>query len=156
MRRIVLAMIVLAALTGCAMTIPTDPQGTLDRVRGGTLRVGVSHHEPQVRWRGEGHEPRGTEPEFVRRFASSLDADVSWTGDAGEEALVSALEDGELDLVIGGLTDRSPWSAQVALTAVYARSLGPDGEPIGHVMAIQQGENAFLVELERFLRRAAG
>src|SRR5690349_6249505 len=31
-----------AVLTGCGLSIPTDPDGTLDRVTGDVLRVGAS------------------------------------------------------------------------------------------------------------------
>lgn len=34
------------ALAACGATIPTDPDGTLETVRGGTLRAGVSPAEP--------------------------------------------------------------------------------------------------------------
>jgi hypothetical protein len=41
---------------GCGATIPTDPDGTLDRARGGTLRVGATANGPWVELR-EGRTP---------------------------------------------------------------------------------------------------
>jgi polar amino acid transport system substrate-binding protein len=75
---------------------------------------------------------------------------VRWTV-AGEESLVHQLEAGRLDLVIGGLTAKSPWMRQVAFTRPYAAAPGPSGDSEQHVMAVPRGENAFLVTLERFL-----
>jgi len=153
-RRAIPTLALLAALTACSATIPTDPDGTLDDVRGGILRVGVSPNPP---WTdlpdGPDDEPTGTEVELVEEFARTLDAQVQWAG-GGEEELIGQLERGELDLVIGGLTARSPWSEKAALTYRYTETTGPDGEKELHVMAAPMGENAFLVELEGFLLEA--
>jgi hypothetical protein len=88
--------------------------------------------------------------ELVEEFARSIDAEIVWVP-GGEEDLVGRLEHDGLDLVIGGLTARSPWSDKVALTYRYTATTGPRGEKELHVMAAPMGENAFLVELERFL-----
>ena len=94
--------------------------------------------------------PAGLEAELVTAFADGLDAEVMWTT-GNEESLVGALERGELDLVVGGLTAASPWADQAALTTAYTTVTGPEGEPEGHVMAVPLGENGFQVELESFL-----
>jgi ABC-type amino acid transport substrate-binding protein len=145
------ALAVLLATGGCSATVPTDPDGTLDRVSGGTLRVGVSPSPPWTDLPGGPEaDPAGTEVELVERFAESIDADIVWVP-GGEEDLIGQLEYDELDLVIGGLTAKSPWSSKVALTYRYTSTTGPRGEKELHVMAVPMGENAFLVELERFL-----
>ncbi|CAA9224129.1 MAG: hypothetical protein AVDCRST_MAG52-660, partial [uncultured Blastococcus sp.] len=56
-------------LVGCgSVRVPVDPDGTLDRVSGGVLRVGVSPHEP---WTTVGtDEPGGIEADLVRGWAS--------------------------------------------------------------------------------------
>ena len=143
-------MTCVAVLTGCSMAIPADPDGTLDRVTGGTLRVGVSESPPWVET-AEGEEPAGTEPELIREFAESIGAEPEWTED-GEERLLQALERGELDVVIGGFTDQTPWTDFGALTVPYAEE-ERDGSREKHVMVVRMGENAFLVALERFLLR---
>ncbi|MEJ6490350.1 transporter substrate-binding domain-containing protein [Leucobacter sp. USCH14] len=146
--RSLLAVTCVALLTGCSMAIPTDPDGTLDRVTGGTLRVGVSERPPWVET-AEGEEPGGTEPELIREFAESIDAETEWT-EGGEERLLKALERGELDVVIGGFTDQTPWVDYGALTVPYAEE-EYEGAREKHVMIVRMGENAFLVALERFL-----
>ncbi|WP_173922702.1 transporter substrate-binding domain-containing protein [Agromyces sp. Marseille-P2726] len=138
-------------LSGCGIAIPADPHGTLDRVRGGELRVGVSHQPPWTETYDD-REPSGDEVELVEQFAAALDADVEWA-EGGESALVRALERGELDVVIGGIADDTPWAERAAATRAYAESIDDRGERTKHVMLVRMGENRFLVELERFLDR---
>lgn len=89
---------------------------TLERVAGGTLRVGVSHAPPATDVRGE-----------------------------------EALKQGDLDLVVGGLTASTPWTDKAALTRPYAETTIGWGRTQKHVLAVPLGENAFLVTLEEFL-----
>ena len=137
----------LVALSGCGLSIPADPDGTLDRVQGTVLRVGVT---PNPSWTVTEPDLSGTEVDLVRAFADRLDAEVEWQ-EGSEEALVTAMERGELDLLIGGLTAKSPWMDKVALTAPYASSTDDAGVKHDHVMAAPMGENTFLFELESFL-----
>lgn len=128
-------------LSGCGLQVPADPDGTLARVTGGELRVGLSAVAPG-------------EEALVEGFAERLDAEVVWR-EGGEEQLMTALDDDELDLVIGGLTDATPWSTHAAVTRPFAESVDDRGRTVRHVMAAPLGENAFLVELERYLEEAA-
>ena len=146
--RALLALVVLT-LAACDVTVPTDPDGTLDAVRGGELRAGVSPHEPWTAV-GPAGTPTGLEVDLVEDFARTLDADVVWTP-GGEEELVGDLERGDLDLVVGGFSASTPWTSKAAVTVAYVTVTDPDGKPEGHVMLAPMGENAFLVELERFL-----
>ncbi|MFC8192614.1 transporter substrate-binding domain-containing protein [Cellulomonas sp. NPDC057328] len=139
------------AVAGCGVTVPSDPDGTLDRVRGGQLRVGVTPNAPWTELpAGEDGAPAGLEVDLVTGFAEHLGADVDWEV-GSEEELVGALEDGDVDVVVGGLTARSPWASRAALTRPYVTVPGERGEEENHVMATRTGENAFLVELERYL-----
>jgi polar amino acid transport system substrate-binding protein len=115
MRRFVPLALVVFLLCGCEF--PRDPEGTLDRVRGGVMRVGVSPAEPFVQLT-EGQEPGGVEAELVTRFAESLDARVEWV-EGSESDLMAALEGRQLDVVIAGLTRRSEWARSAALTRPY-------------------------------------
>lgn len=139
------------ALTGCSLSIPADPDGTLDAVRGSTLHVGVTPNgEFTV---VDGDEVSGSEVELVERFAERLDADIEWTV-GSEEALVRALERREVQLVIGGITDATPWSDRAGMTRPYGEAVGDDGTTHKLVMLVPMGENAFLTELETFLSEA--
>lgn len=145
--RIAAALALGVIASGCQF--PADVEGTLDRVRGGTLRVGVVKAEPWVRT-GEG-EPRGVEPELLRRFALRLGAKVRWV-EGSESSLMDALHSNRLDVVIAGLTRRSGWSRRVTLTQPYLEArLASEREEHARCMAVVPGENAFLLELERFL-----
>lgn len=153
--RRLLHMLVLCGLTlgmvACSGHYPADPDGTLDRVSGGVLRVGVSHQPPWVVTSDGGEaDPEGVEVDLIEEYAATLDAEIEWHA-GGEEHLVSRLAEQELDMVIGGLTDASPWESDAALTTSYVESVGVDGSTNKHVMAVQMGENAFMTSLERFL-----
>ena len=151
MRRLVLlAAVLLTLLTPGCGGFPADPEDTLERVTGGVLRVGVSPNPPHTEVRGSA-EPIGHEVVLVREFAATLPAEIEWTV-GGEEMLILALEHGDLDLVIGGLTADTPWTEHAAITKPYAEATDPAGDKVELVMAARLGENAFLLRLERFLR----
>ena len=144
---------VLVGLVGCSGHYPADPDGTLDRVSGGTLRVGISHQPPWVDTGGEGNseqDPGGIEAQLIQDYAQSINAEVEWHA-GGEEQLITLLSQSELDIVIGGLTDSSPWESDAAMTTSYAESIGVDGSTAKHVVAVPMGENAFMTSLESFL-----
>lgn len=143
-----LASLAAAALVGCGMTIPADPDGTLDAVTGGELQVGITHNPPSVDTGGQ--EPEGNEVALVESFAASIDASIVWT-EGSEEALVRMLEVGDLQLVIGGISDATPWSSHAAVTRTYGEAVHADGSTHGLVMLAPMGENAFLSALERHL-----
>lgn len=148
----VVATVLLLALAACG-AYPADPHGTLERVTGGVLRVGVVHNEPYVSVTGP--SPSGTEVDLVTGYAEQLGATIEWTaGNEGE--LVSRVEHGQVDLVIGGLAKDTPWQKKVGLTQPYATSVDQFGAKQQHVMAVRLGENAFLLDLDRYLQAAGG
>lgn len=117
-RSIRLLLCLAVALLGACRDIPRDPHGTLERVRGGVLRVGLMHHKP---WATviDGR-PQGLEAALVEQLAKSLGATVEWAEPRGDE-LFQALKEYRLDLVVGGVTERSPWKDHVAFTRPYLR-----------------------------------
>ncbi|WP_207206791.1 transporter substrate-binding domain-containing protein [Nocardioides ganghwensis] len=150
LRRLLLLVAAVVLLAGCGTSplpddFPADPDGTLDRIRAdGVVRAGAS---PRPGWVevGDG-DPTGREPRLVEGFAADLDAEVEWTV-AGEEELVRLLEDGEIDLAVGGFTEANAWVSEVGLTRPYAGT---------HVMMVPMGENALQSRLERWLDESGG
>jgi polar amino acid transport system substrate-binding protein len=146
MHAIVAAALAVALLTGCG--VPRDPEGTLDRVRDGALRVGLTESEPWTRL--ENGRRSGVEVRLLERLATELGARIEWTQGA-EADLIAALEVRELDLVVGGLTADSPWQAQAALTRPYLTTrtvvATPASQPApddiaGLRVAVASGEDA--------------
>lgn len=107
------------------------------------VRVGIAEAQPWTQV--VDGRPHGIEVDLVRAFAAQLAADIEWVV-GPESELLEALHRRELDLVAAGLKASTPWSRKVALTRPY---LTVDGAE--HVLAVPQGENRWLLELERFL-----
>jgi polar amino acid transport system substrate-binding protein len=140
------AFLAVVLLAGCYF--PDDPDGTLDRVQNGRLRAGLSAREPWTRV-ADG-KPAGPEARLVEDFAAGLNAQIDWTV-GSESDLLAALEKRDLDLVVGGLTDDTPWRDRVGLTNPYLRvETGNHTEK--HVIAVAPGENRWLLRLEECLR----
>lgn len=125
MRQLLLALTVAVVVCGCEF--PRDPEGTLDRVRGGTLRVGVSPAEPWVTLE-DGKPPAGVEVALIEEFADTLDAEVEWV-EGGESELMEALAGRRLDVVLAGLTRRSVWMNEAALTRPFVTVQSVIGAP---------------------------
>lgn len=138
-----------AALLSACSAIPADTIGTLDRATGGTLVVGVSEHAPWTEVSETG-EVSGSEADLIRSFAADIGAEVAWHP-APESILASRIAEDELDIVIGGFTDASPWADYMALTRPYATV---DEENM--VMGLRLGENALMMALERHLAEEHG
>ena len=113
MRPFLVSILLFAA--ACS-SLPRDPERTTERVRQGVVRAGLVENPPWVvRTAGE---PAGVEVELVRRFAGSLGAKPQWFW-GGEQQHMEALRRFELDLVVGGLDDRTPWKKAVGITRPY-------------------------------------
>src|SRR4051794_18434283 len=116
MLRSLSAITIFLALAGCD-SLPRDPERTLDRVRGWKrMRVGLVENPPWVVHRGS--KPAGAEVELVKRFADSLGAKPDWFW-GGEQSHMEALNRFELDLVVGGLTQETPWAKSIGMTKPY-------------------------------------
>ncbi|GAB3537045.1 transporter substrate-binding domain-containing protein [Arthrobacter tecti] len=144
-----LAALLLLTLSGCGTAIPQDPEGTLEKVSGGTLRVGVSENAEWVQLPPTG-DPRGIEPALVEEFADTLDAAIEWVPGA-EHELADDLFHGELDMAIGGFGADTPWTKEAGITRPYTETTDERGKTVKHVMLVPLGENAFLLELDQFL-----
>lgn len=134
-------LLVAVLLLGGCDSIPSDPDGTLDRIRAERLfKIGlIASHRP----------PPGEARDFLQRLSRATGArPAPERGTA--EALLTRLEEGELDLVLGEFAEKSPWAAQVTLTEPIAA----DG-PIILAAAARNGENAWIALVHREARAAA-
>jgi polar amino acid transport system substrate-binding protein len=139
----------LGALTlAAACEFPRDVEGTLDRVRGGTLRVGAIEGAPFIVTDGE--QVTGVEARLVEQLAGSLDADLEWVTGTSDD-LLAALEHHSLDLVVGGLVSDDPWGSKVTFTLPYAtshlvvsvsRGTDPPSDIAGRPVAVPSGTEA--------------
>jgi polar amino acid transport system substrate-binding protein len=127
-RRLVACSVIASALLIAACDFPRDPEGTLDRVEGGTMRVGVIEDDPWVVL-GEG-QPHGVEPELLRRFAEQIDAEIEWV-EGTEAELAEAIRGFQLDVIAGGLTRAWPYVREVGLTRPYVDTEIEIGVPPG-------------------------
>ncbi len=148
---IVATLALSAAFAGCGLTIPADPDGTLDAVTGGELRIGTSPDGDLVEVANG--TPSGSIVDLVDDFADSIQAEPDWTV-ASEETLVTMLEAGDLDLIAGGITSDTPWVERAGVSRGYTGIDGAEGREI--VMLVPLGENAFLTALETFLDEEVG
>jgi polar amino acid transport system substrate-binding protein len=80
--------------------------------------------------RKRGGEPEGIEPDRIRHFARGIGARVEFSWSMIDDAL-AALEVYELDVVLGGLTPRSPWKGRVGLSLPYHVERVVVGVPAG-------------------------
>jgi polar amino acid transport system substrate-binding protein len=124
-----LAIVLLAAVTATGCQYPRDPDGTLNRVEGGVMRVGVSEGDPWVLLDGD-RPTGGAEVELARRFARDLGARIEWV-QGTEEELVEAAKEGQVDLILAGLTSKSRWKKDVAFTRPYVETRSVVGVPAG-------------------------
>lgn len=140
----VLAILLLAVpvlLAGCGR-FPKDPENSLEKaLERGSLRVGLTEAPPWVTRRG--NQPGGVEVVLIERFARGLGVTPDWRWGTVEEHM-HALERFELDVVIGGVTEKNPWSKKAGATKPYYQK---------HLVLAPPGENALLVRLERHLLR---
>lgn len=134
----VLFVLAALALSACA-NFPTDPDGTLDRVRSAhVFRVGIIAGS----W-------AGPQRPFLAGLSNATGARPHiFLGPA--ETLLTDLEAGKLDLVLGTVAPDSPWAAEVAF-------LQPIGEQPGTrrlllIPMAKKGENAWIMLLERQAR----
>ena len=120
-RRAFLCACALAVLNACE-DYPRDARGTLDRVEGGVLRVGISHHPPWICitiGNAGRMEVGGIEAALLKQWARQLDARIEWlTGT--ERDLVAALDSDLADVIAAGFDGDTAWGRRVALSRPYA------------------------------------
>jgi polar amino acid transport system substrate-binding protein len=107
---------IIGALVSCS-ELPKDQQDTSRRItETGVIRIGLMENPPWVIRTGE--EPSGAEPILMREFANSLGAKPEWHW-GSDEGLFGALELHELDAVVGGISNQTPWTKRIGITRYY-------------------------------------
>lgn len=87
--------------------------------------------------------------ELITGYAQQIDAQVRWVP-GSESELMGLMEDHEIDLIIGGFDENTPWSSEAAPSRPYET---PEGAP-GRIVLVEPGENALLMDLESwFIQR---
>lgn len=139
------SLLLLLCLAGCG-SIPRDPEGTLERVRGErVIRVArIDGASPVDLLRARA---------VLARLEATTGATATIRSDRQEPALL-ALEAGEVDLVVGGRFDaKTPWKTRVTLGPPFDSRETPAGKTAAHVVA-RNGENAWIMLIERAARAA--
>lgn len=139
MRRTLLVAVVF--LAGCE-PLPRDIEGTSKRIEANRLiRVGTAG-------------PIGAEgSRFLAQLARVRGAEIVRSEQALEPALL-ALEDGRLDLVVAPFAEDTGWQERVALTPPLDGS-EPGDRPAAVRAAARNGENAWVMQVERVSRESA-
>jgi hypothetical protein len=140
-RRAIATLPAFAALVaGCHF--PDDQSGTLERISAShTIRVGYTGLEP-------GDEAPASA--FLARIERATGAHTS-TNSGPVERQLAALEDGQLDLVIGEFAEDSPWLDSVAvIEPIQQRTVGE--RTIGLAPVAANGENRWVALLEKAVR----
>lgn len=156
--RCLLPWLVLILLTACGM--PHDPAGTLKKVTGDhRLRAGAIENPPFVQIHDSG-EVTGAEAEIVRLYAKELGTEIEWIPGAGT-VLMEALGKRELDLVIGGLTAKTPWKKHVATSRSYLKTavrvgVPPGAEPLRVVKDHEVAVDAHSPSIAMYVREKGG
>lgn len=122
---------------------PRDTEGTLERVRGGAMRVGLVAGAP---------EPRAAA--LVRKLAERTGARPKVREDAAEPLLLD-LEHGRLDLVVGRFDAKTPWDARVTFGKPVEMS-GAKDDRREVKAAVRNGEHAWSMEVDRAVKMVAG
>jgi ABC-type amino acid transport substrate-binding protein len=140
--RLLSAVSAVLLLTSCGL--PRDADGALSHIQHGVIRVGVADNPPWVAVADT--DASGIEPTMIAELAGALQAKIK-TVHGSETRLMESLHRRELDVVIGGFTDDSPWKKEIALTTPYHE----DRQGRKHVLALPPGENRWLMRVEKYL-----
>jgi hypothetical protein len=131
-------------LAGCD-SLPRDAAGTTERIeRTHAMRVAVLPGTPDAR----------PALAMIDAYARRRGARVTLVPIHGEHAH-KALEDGEIDALVGHFAKASPWRADIALSKPVARGEPDDKEHPVLRIARRNGENALILATDRLVAEAA-
>lgn len=139
-----LALLLAASLAACS-DIPKDTEGSLKRIREEkSFRVGLIAGSDD----GEGRGRR-----LIEGLAAGAGATPRITTGAAEH-LLTQLEEGEIDLVVGTMATKSPWATKVH--ASKPLSAAAEKDSVSLVALARNGENAWISLLYRQVEKVRG
>jgi hypothetical protein len=144
--RLFLSLLAIFALGSCG-DFPKDPRSTLDRIR--TERL---FHVGLVSSGSNGNvDPAAMQ--LIGKIGGATQASPQLV--RGEtEVLLTDLEEGQLDLVIGDFEKKSPWAARVTFGPPLKTQWQGKSE-LQLKPAMRNGENAWIALIERETRNLA-
>lgn len=138
MKRAALVAILCTAIVACA-EVPRDPDGTLRRVQEThVIRVGLVASEK---------DRAPAEQRFIEQVAQATGARAD-TVRGPAEAVLSRLEEGELDVVVGEFHATSPWGTRVTFVPGLKDQARGEGK-MALAVAARNGENRWIALLHR-------
>lgn len=137
-----LVLMALGLLAGCD-ALPRDPDGTQKTIET-SKRFSVASADGAA-LREDKHVAR-----LIAELEQRTRAKAQWHSESGEVALKD-LSEGKLDLVIGHFRRDSPWQTEVAFGPPLS-SAGPKDDPIELKPAMRNGENRWVMTVERATR----
>lgn len=131
-----------AVLLSACDALPRDPAGTTQRIeRSKSFRIGFASQDI------EGNAP-------VRSLIAALEDETKARAvivSGGGEGLLSRLQEGDLDIVIGRFKSDSPWQTEIAFGPALATE-GRSSGPVELKAAMRNGENRWITQVERASR----
>lgn len=128
----ILVFSLVTGLVACS-DIPKDTEGSLQQIRTERVfRVGLIAGSSDEEGRGR---------RLIEAVAAEAEAKPAITAGAAE-LLLTQLEDGELDLVVGTMAAKSPWAVKVHASKPLSPSA--DKAPTSLVAMARNGENAWI------------
>ena len=137
-------LLTIVLLVGCDR-FPRDPDDTLETVLAtGQMSVAVVDNPPWVILDGDA-PPSGAEVALVEAFADDLGVEVAWRRLSAFAAL-EGLAQGELDLAIGGFTEKavSPHAGAAPTYAYFSDALVVAARPSAEVPSDLEGQVIFV------------
>lgn len=139
-----LPLLVLCALPACH-ALPRDPAGTSTRIAT-EKRFVVGETETGMAGRPEVQM-------LIARIEQRTGARAQWRKGQGE-ALLQQLDQGKIDLIFGRFRKDSPWRTDVVFGPPLSSS-GPNEDPVELKTAMRNGENRWIMTVERASRAVA-
>lgn len=140
-----LVVMCLLVVAGCD-SLPQDPGKSSKRIEA-TGRFSVGLVDPDLR-----RDPHLVA--LVRRLERMSGARAEWRAGSGE-TLLSEVKRGDVDLAVGRFSEASPWTKELAMGPPLVSS-GPPDEPLELKAVMRNGENRWIMTVERASRAVAG